>query len=258
MTGIQADAMSYDRLGGIIATTALFSVSPGSSGLGGTAVAAQAATSDEPADIFVSSFGGGNAQLFDGNGVPSGAALGLVEPFTAPGDNVDGLDARLTGTTVYWSVDPTTAGSAVAGGIYMASGAADIFLSPPVVGYTLFPALYASSAFLGLMSADDIDAVVVFEDGTAGFSATGDTVFFSLAPGSPSLATYGASPADILVAGAAAGGGTAIFATAASLGLSASDNLDALDLVPEPGALVLWAAGLAALVAVGSSRRRSK
>jgi hypothetical protein len=51
-------------------------------------------------------------------------------------------------------------------------------------------------------------------------------LFFSLAPGSPTLVALGATPADILVGGA--GGPPAIFAPAAALGLPPGTDIDAL------------------------------
>jgi len=254
--GPEVNAFSYGHpgLGSIDTSRAFFSVSLGSAGLVGTAVRAESSANpgDESADIFSSVIGSGiNLQVFDGDGVPhtlpAAPALGLPEPPLALA-NLDALDLRSGPlSSLYWSVNPLSAAAAP----YAPAGSpADVWFSPPVPGFATMPALYAPSAALGLLGADDIDALVVVEDGTAGFAFATDTVFLSLAPGSPSLALLGAGPGDILAVGG--GSGLSIFATAASIGLGPLDNLDALDfaVIPEPATaslLLLWALGLAAL-----------
>ncbi|MDX2198721.1 MAG: hypothetical protein SF069_07080 [Phycisphaerae bacterium] len=89
--------------------------------------------------------------------------------------------------------------------------------------------LYANPNQLGLRNNDDIDALIVFEDGVAGFNPNSDQILFSLARGSASLTLNGWSPADVLTT---RGGGQlpVVFAAAAQLGLGQNDELDMLEL----------------------------
>ena len=101
---------------------------------------------------------------------------------------------------------------------------------------------------------DDIDALVVFDDGVPGFGPA-DTVMFSLAPGSLSLGAYGAGPEDVLIATA---GTTSVAFPGGSIGLVAGapgENLNALDviLIPEPTAPILL--GLGILLGITVRRR---
>ena len=133
--------------------------------------------------------------------------------------------------------------------VYGGTGAtgAYLFFSPPVVGYSVMPAVYATDVMLGLGPGDDIDAVAIIDDGSGGPSP-GNTIYFSLIPGSPTLAGLVASPADILVT--SIGGAPAVAFPAASLGLLATDDVDALDIfaVPEPGTALLMLAGATTLL----------
>ncbi len=93
--------------------------------------------------------------------------------------------------------------------------------------------VYASFLDLGLRREDDIDALIVFDAESDGLFNGMDEVLFSLAPGSPSLATIpGASAvgaaADVFVA--RPGRAPAVHAPASVLGLGhPNDNIDALD-----------------------------
>jgi hypothetical protein len=223
-----------------------FSVAPGSIGAAGTAVIGESGGvgfADEPADIFSSGLAGGNGLTWDGDGiptpgVPSFGPLGVIEP----GSNTDGWDATppfgpVGFPGIYYTI---TAFDAAAHPVYTGTGATGsyIFFSPPVVGYSVLPALYATDAAIGLGPGDDIDALALIEDGSGGPSPA-DVIYFSLTPGSPTLAGLGASPADILVT--SIGGAPAVAFTAGSIGLLASDDVDALDLfvVPEPASAAL-------------------
>jgi hypothetical protein len=76
---------------------------------------------------------------------------------------------------------------------------------------------------LGLVISDDLDGLM---------EALPDRIssmYFSLAPGSPTLAALGAGPGDILVS--SPGGTPAIYARAESLGLRRTDDIDALCLM---------------------------
>jgi hypothetical protein len=85
------------------------------------------------------------------------------------------------------------------------------------------PTVYAGATALGLAAEDDVDAFCLSDQDIVGvFAPETDTVYFSLAAGSPTLATLGAGPADIL------GPGPVVLFTAAELGLQDSDDLNAL------------------------------
>jgi len=85
---------------------------------------------------------------------------------------------------------------------------------------------------------DDLDALegspqIVDPDGDG---VRNLPIYFSLAPGSPTLAAVGASPADLLICAApttgvcGAGSLPAVFISSGALGLAASDNLEDFDL----------------------------
>lgn len=277
VSGVEVDAMSYGRTGSIspLDVEVYFSVTRGSVGLPGTGVAGESLFGDHSGDIFVSTLTGSNIQFRDGNGVminpltpgaPS-PGLGLFEPIPAfpPGDDVDALDLRLApvpvpglGPSIFWSVDPATAGGV---GVYVGLGAtaADVFWSPALVGYSGVPTVYAPAALLGLLPGDDIDALVWFEDDVGGMGSPGptpdDVAIFSLTPGSPTLAALGYLPgtggADLFIT--KPGGAVSVFAPAGALGLLPDDDINALDVVPEPNVLALIGLG-----AIASTLRRRR
>ncbi|MBI1886214.1 MAG: thrombospondin type 3 repeat-containing protein [Chloroflexi bacterium] len=99
------------------------------------------------------------------------------------------------------------------------------------------PCITIPSVSMGLIpgpGGDDLDALCWWDDGdlVPELPGLGDWYLFSLAPGSPSLAALGLSPADILypTLGLGGVGGVAplVGAPAAALGLLPTDNLDAL------------------------------
>jgi hypothetical protein len=127
---------------------------------------------------------------------------------------------------------------------------------------------------IGLMAGDVIDALVLsdvtplisapfFLPLTNGALDRGlDEALFSLAPGSPTLAMFGYSAADIFYTDFdtlffAQGEDEyyyTLFASAASLGLLPGDNVDALDIfraVPEPSGVFLMLVGIAYLLRSG-------
>jgi hypothetical protein len=231
--------LSYGHTGPIDASTAHFSVAPGAFVAGPGDVALEAAFGEASSDIFVSPIGSGfNTQVYDGDGLPialpPAPGLGLLEPVS----NVDALDLRPgPELDIFYSVDGALLGPAAS---------ADIFMSPAIPGYAGFLGFYAPAPLLGLSFGDDIDALVVHEDGVPGYSPATDVIYFSLAAGSPTLAFLGATEGDILVAGG--GGPTSVYAPFFSIGLTPGDDLNALDFVaiPEPASL-----GLIALCAGG-------
>jgi hypothetical protein len=71
-------------------------------------------------------------------------------------------------------------------------------------------------------SGEDVDAL----DGCSVSGASTGPIYFTLAPGSPTLGTLGASAADVLTA--SGGGSPSVAFTAASIGLTSGDVIDAL------------------------------
>jgi len=91
--------------------------------------------------------------------------------------------------------------------------------------------LYVEPFLLGLVPDDDIDAMIVFEDGDFHhFTPGSDQVVFSLDPNSPTLGLFGFGPGDLLMSW---GGGTfEPYCPATLLGLEPTDdNLNMLDYV---------------------------
>ena len=119
---------------------------------------------------------------------------------------------------------------------------ADIYadLNPSLPGGEV---LYVSPLTLGLEPADDLDALIVFDDGDHEFHDGFDQVVFSLAPGSPSLGgVYG--PGDLFTSEGF--GYFALYCAGAELGLELTDNLNMLDYVLCDHALTCaydWAIG---------------
>lgn len=205
-----------------------FSVAAGSLGLAGTAVRLEAdCTPAEPqADVFASALDGANAQLLDGDGIAcgpnTGYSLGLTE--TVPSDNVDALDLDpclnvddncdgFPEAAVFLTLSSDSPTLVNAGGT-----PADIL----VIGSGFAPQVWASSSSLGLGAGDVIDALCIHENGNNVYDGD-DSVLFSLAAGSPTLATLPASAADLLLPAP-----PRPFVYATDLGLEASDDIDAL------------------------------
>ena len=222
----------------------------------------------------------GNIGISDGDGFPSTSSfmvypgLGLKEPFIPlalplpfVGDNLDALDCDGTGFPgtsfpIFYSLDSTVfdpkdmafgTGTAAANGF---SGA-DIVTT---LTMGAMPAVYAPAALLGLdmdgVDTDDIDALVLHENGTAGFQPSltpydwiggaTDQLFFSVRRGSSivnnplvvdSIFGVEIEAGDILVPPVSGGNGfPGIFIAAEILGLKTKrafdpcgDDLDALD-----------------------------
>ena len=213
-----------------------FSVGAGAQGVAGSAVAAQGAcppaqpgASPEPEpDEFHSALDGTNEHVLDGNG-PVGACapafpLGLVEGATVRDDldalyrhdsaDVDGDGDGVPERPVYFSLDAASPSLAA-----LDVSAADVLQT--VSGSA--PTMYASAATLGLEEGDDLDALCLRESGDGVYGA-GDVLYFSLAPGSPTLARIDAGPGDIL----APGDMPTIVRSAGALGLLSDDDVNAL------------------------------
>ncbi len=93
--------------------------------------------------------------------------------------------------------------------------------------------LFLRGEDIGLMTQDDIDGLIVFDDGVVGVPDNGDQVVFTLRPGSPTLIAMGLGPADILSFTFTPGAPEPIMLFAAALMLGVADpqdSIDALDL----------------------------
>ena len=157
----------------------------------------------------------------------SAASLGLQS-----GDNMTSITTGVVGNVqTYFSVDRTSTGvtgSAVRAMSLTGGQAAAVFYAGSA---DCTPnCLIAAPALLGLGTGDNIDALMGFG---MGFAST--NFFFTLGRDSPTLATLGASSADILLH--RADGSLSIALTAAALGLTASDAIDALE-VNYPGPIL--------------------
>ena len=294
----EVNALSFGRAPASFSANhpASFSLDRGSAGVVGTASANEfngaGLGSEQSSDIFRSVYNNSNTLFGDGDGVsqfgnpnPAGFPLNVGETATYPfppqppippsnSSDLDALDLRFSPSAggggppsptgrIFLSVDASTAGS-------LGFSAGDVLVDPSGLG-TANPNFYASSAILGLVGPNDIDALVVYDDGDNIFQPGTDIVLFSLAPGSAYLGQLdpitglAITEGDILIDGASAqlllgslSPNAAILHTAESLGLrttraglAGNDNLNALD-VPEP------ATGLLLFVTASAVLRRTR
>ena len=205
-----------------------FSVAPGSTGLGASGVAQQAACSpaQPQADEFATNANATNVLFFDGDGVegscPTSHPFGLTElPFSddldalneQPPSAVDTLGDGTLDHPVFFSLSEGSPSLAA-----FSRGPADILWT---VG--IQPGLYVSAQTLGLQPGDDIDGMCISDTGTGVFyDPEFDTILFSLTAGSPTLNDLGASGADVLRPG------PTVHFSAGQLGLRVSDDLNAM------------------------------
>jgi hypothetical protein len=197
-------------------------------GLPGTAVNA----APDEADIFssdipmcLSGWQRGNNFLFYDNIVD----LGLM-----PSDNIDAYSlmhgAEVHPMYPFWrfSVDSNTQGLPLtAVNREWQYNAADIFWADGNMGWN-FLCLWDWN--LGLDCRDDLDALDDREP-----EPFVEWVYFSLTPGSPTLAVIGATPDDILGVIPRSGMLPVVVVPAWQIGLTGQDNLDALTVVGAPG-----------------------
>jgi len=215
--------------------------------------------------------GGGNTLVLDESaltltpGIGPGGLLpaGVPAPPIFPGthDNVDSFEWNAFDVTgdmlndrwMYFSMNPDQA-------LAVGTSAADIYDVAHLGGVTP-PVTFAVSGTMGLdivagLNSDDVDALVLWDQGQLGGPAWNgpggqaqtDYALFSLGPGSISLAQWGLSAADVFFTDF--NGSFALYASALDLGLvgipgfDLGDNVDALDVVPIPGAVLLGMLGL--------------
>jgi len=212
--------------------------------------------------------GPGNKVFIDGNGTPSPPiglpGLGLFEPMApgcggnCEGDNLDALDINTllpdVQGLVYFSldtdfVDPLD-GPLVNTGTASLNGfsGADILVSRAGAA----PIVYAPAAALGLdlingFDSDDVDALILQDDGDGQYDPTVDRILFSVRRGSSiigapdSLFGVPIEEGDVLSVPTVAGGTPSLYIAAEALGLGTvrsntneltphGDELDALDL----------------------------
>ncbi|MFP5288164.1 MAG: hypothetical protein ACLGI9_20685 [Thermoanaerobaculia bacterium] len=152
---------------------------------------------------------------------PPGAAAGGAL------DNIDAVEMDVLDTDgngihdvdVYFSLDPASPNLLFSG--------AEIYFAP--AGAPFGP--FSLPAQIGLQAGDDIDSLVIWDRGVLGVADAGvDFVLFSLAPGSPTLALFGLSPAMIFVSHFS--GNFCPFVGPGQLGLVMADNVDGLDVMP--------------------------
>ncbi|MCI0776859.1 MAG: hypothetical protein J4N95_01650 [Chloroflexi bacterium] len=205
-----------------------FSVAPGSTGLGGSGVAQQAACSpaQPQADEFATNADATNVLFFDGDGIegscPTSHPMGLIELPTSddlnalneqPPSAIDTLGDGTLDDPVFFSLSEGSPSLAA-----FSRGPADVLWT---VG--LQPGLYVSAQTLGLQSGDDIDGMCISDIGTGpSYDPEFDTILFSLTADSPTLDDLGASGADVLRPG------PSVHFSAGQLGLRVSDDLNAM------------------------------
>jgi len=144
-----------------------------------------------------------NLDVIDGNGLPpfGGKGVGLIEPnpptpgqVPDPGDNVDALDMdtkpqHLVGP-IYFSLDSRFVDPIEGRPPNLGSAAANGFVGGDVLVTSLAgaPVVYASAGMLGLdflgPDTDDVDALVVWDDGDGEYEPGEDFLAFSVRRGS--------------------------------------------------------------------------
>lgn len=177
-------------------------------------------------------------------------------------DNVDSFEwnafdttgDRTTDNWMYFSIYPVEA-------VMVNVSAADIYDVKPGEIFASPTSPFALASTLGLDMLDDIDALILYDLNMSGSSIWGgpgaepgiDYALFSLSHGSASLSRFGLSPADIFFTDFS--GSFSLYASAANLGLQVKtsrggnpDNVDALEIVPEPTTIALLGLGGLALL----------
>jgi len=222
--------------------------------------------------------------------------VGLVEPnpptpfvLPDPGDNLDAVDVDTTLADVmgpiYISLDSAFPDPLEGPGTNTGTAVANGFVGGDVLVTSAggLPALYAPAPVLGLdvvpgagPDSDDLDALALFESGDGVFTPGVDLIFYSVRRGSAVIGApdsiFGApiSEGDILVPPAIGGLSPfpGIWVAAEALGLWTfrsfgasefgpfSDDLDALDVVPEPSTVSLLVLGSLCLLGYAWRRRR--
>jgi hypothetical protein len=222
-------------------TTVAFSVDPASDGVVGSAVRLQSVAAEAHGDEFVSYLNATNQQLVDESSLVLSTAADVDALTNQPTRAVDQDDDGVAERPVFFSLAP---GSPTLGTLGASAG--DLLVSKAGV-----VSIFATRAAMGLEPGDVVDALCLQKAGLpftnlrAGSvlqapprnpgDANFDHALISLAPSSPSLAARGISAADLLATNFSAsrpnlavGNPPPVFASAADLGLLATDDVDAL------------------------------
>jgi len=216
-----------------------FSVSEASNGTPGGAVATEKAliTSGHASDVFDTRLSGNIYSALGGTPATGSAPIKFLDESAynfLPGDDNDGFERSQFKASAIVRVLP----------IYFAKEGSgqtgnQILLTPVGV---VTPGLFANGTALGLAATDIIDGLSVWDLGTPGtLDVNTDLVVFSLRIGSPSLPSATTGGANLYVSDF--DGTFLLWASAANIGLLATDEIDALDVfaIPEPTALALIA-----------------
>lgn len=194
----------------------------------------------------------------DAGGIDYNIEPATVSPDTtlAPGTPISDADAAMgTGATAplvpselrggnlpfYFSTSRSSPSLAVLPGT---SSGADVYVDE-LPDQPFGERLYVGPAQLGLVHDDDINALIVFDDGDRNFEPLIDQVIFTLTADSPSLESIGAGPGDLLTS--RGGGVFGVFASSLRLGVRHIDVVDMLDYVPCGNLMTCvqnWAIGL--------------
>lgn len=231
--GADVDAVSYgvdtpDLLGTNHFMVLFFSVSPTSVGAPGSAVAAE--TNGVAGDRFrttANTVGGSGALTKSSDATAARLSI-------APESNIDALSDQRGAPEflgpawkgAYFSLSAATVPLVLGMPGLAAVDPATLLYNGPALPIASPPVVYATSAALGLVPGDEIDAVMVNDVGILAQLDASDRIYVSLAPGSPTLAALGASPADLLIVAPLPAGGPAVAVTAAQLRLLATDDVD--------------------------------
>ncbi len=193
-------------------------------------------SSNNPADVYKSYFPPNNTLVLDGNGAggsPAPKGLGLDETGTSI-DDIEGLE--MCGPA---AVDPNGDGvldqpvyfTLAAGSPTLATlGATPRDVLRSRTGSTGSPTIWKTGAQLGLVSGDVIDAL----------ATNGTTVYFSLAPGSPTLLGPDGQPdpnndpnPDDMTPGDIMSQAFVVVLPGAAINLQDTENVDALSLADD-------------------------
>ncbi|MBX3727987.1 MAG: hypothetical protein KF858_02285 [Candidatus Sumerlaeia bacterium] len=201
-------------------------------------VATEAALGEASGDVFESARTGTNTLLVDEGALGlatsddlDGLILNEPFPFTGVIIDTDG-DGSPDMPMVFFCLRPGAPGglpSSVSSGADICvpgAGALAVPAPDPVVAF--------SYSTLGLVVNDVIDALYVdLASATSPYNVMGYAVA-SLAPGSPSLSTIPATPGDLLLLDLGGTAAPTVIASHVTLGLAATDNLNALWLTAMP------------------------
>ena len=258
--GDELDALASGNDAVQLSNIVFFSVCRNSQGVSGGPLTpwdanGQAILNQQAGDVFVTTNAAGTGVVPQGINMLSinqsfYGEIPLVSPMVDntgnPQDNLDALSFEefdldgggITDRPTFFSLG---AGSTSLGGGF---SAADILISS--AGSGTF-SVFATASQMGLVVDDDLDALALLDLDQSGTVSAGDMGLFSLAPGSSTLGSLGASSADVFLT--TFNGTSTVRYTAASLGLLFEDNVDAIEVqIPEPATLNLLALGGLALI----------